>query len=225
MSFSVVNQTLSSLKTCQSDISTGIDIVTEVALDLAETGGNEEDLKKLEQIIFDCARIDRKISQFTQAVEGLTTQVRHEQPEMMSELKGLVQEKFAGLQATARDSDLHKHKKVVEFKQNLRKANFPVSEGTEEELDEDIAVTQSQMNPTCPITQVEMVNPVKNKKCNHYYDQEAAINMIKTKQNQKKKFRCPVVGCGNADVKQPDLVPDAAMKRFIQNRKKHGGRS
>lgn len=34
-----------------------------------------------------------------------------------------------------------------------------------------------------------MVNPVKNKKCNHYYDQEAVLEMIKAKHKNKKKFR------------------------------------
>lgn len=34
-----------------------------------------------------------------------------------------------------------------------------------------------------------MVNPVKNKKCHHYYDQEAVLEMIKGKHKYKKKFR------------------------------------
>lgn len=135
-----------------------------------------------------------------------------------------------------------------------------------EELDDDIAVTQSQVNFTCPLTQVdhssllmgyftlqqfmlshwilfliflhlyiisdnnildslsakhgkppwfdvlsaklcfwslfpyithhcvfvfkvEMVNPVKNKKCNHHYDEGAILGLIKTRQSQKKKCR------------------------------------
>lgn len=40
-----------------------------------------------------------------------------------------------------------------------------------------------------PLFKVEMVNPVKNKKCNHHYDEAAIINLIKTKQSQKKKCR------------------------------------
>lgn len=88
-----------------------------------------------------------------------------------------------------------------------------------EELDEDIAVTQSQVNFSCPLTQVnhsgcldaisigklcyskqpaccvlsafkvEMVNPMKNKKCSHHYDEEAILSLIKTKHSQKKKCR------------------------------------
>lgn len=93
-----------------------------------------------------------------------------------------------------------------------------------EEVDEDIAVTQSQTNFICPLTQVhqlfpliflpskhfssskvlclclithrcptifkvEMVNPMKNKKCNHHYDEKAILDLIKTKGSQKKRCR------------------------------------
>lgn len=39
MSLSAVHGTLSSLKSCQADIGTGMDIVTDVAVDLAEAQG------------------------------------------------------------------------------------------------------------------------------------------------------------------------------------------
>lgn len=39
MSLSAVHGTLSSLKSCQVDIGTGMDIVTDVAMDLAEAQG------------------------------------------------------------------------------------------------------------------------------------------------------------------------------------------
>ncbi|KAG9339380.1 hypothetical protein JZ751_023773 [Albula glossodonta] len=58
-----------------------------------------------------------------------------------------------------------------------------------EDLDEDIQVTQSQQNFICPLTQVEMVNPVKNKKCNHRYDHDAVLAMIRNRHSQEKKFR------------------------------------
>uniref|UniRef100_A0A3B4XSR3 E3 SUMO-protein ligase NSE2 n=1 Tax=Seriola lalandi dorsalis TaxID=1841481 RepID=A0A3B4XSR3_SERLL len=135
MSLSAVHGTLTSLKSCQADIGTGMDIVTDVAMDLAESAENLE------------------------------------------------------------------------------------------ELDEDIAVTLSQVNFTCPLTQVEMVNPVKNKKCNHHYDEGAILGLIKTRQSQKKKCRCPVVGCGNADVRESDLIPDQMLRRKIQSQKRNNNRT
>uniref|UniRef100_H2SNG2 E3 SUMO-protein ligase NSE2 n=1 Tax=Takifugu rubripes TaxID=31033 RepID=H2SNG2_TAKRU len=137
MSLSSVHGTLSSLKTCQTDIGTGMDTITDVALDLVETQGNSHVLSNLESM-----------------------------------------------------------------------------------MDDEITVTQTQVNLTCPLT--KMVNPVKNKKCSHNYDQEAILSLITNKQKQKKTCCCPVVGCANSDVRQMDLVPDQVLRRMIQSQKRQG---
>ncbi|XP_010891061.1 E3 SUMO-protein ligase NSE2 isoform X1 [Esox lucius] len=221
MSLSTVHTTLSSLKTCQADIGTGMDIVTDVALDLAETAGaeNEAGLEKLELMMLDCAKLDREINCFVGVVECVTAE---NQPETMFNLKSLVKDKFTEIQSRLSDEELQNHNKLVSFKESVRNALKTVNSGTtantEEELDEDIAVTQSDVNFTCPLTQVDMVNPMKNKKCNHHYDQDAILEMIRNRLSQKKKLRCPVVGCDNTDVKQGDLVLDQMMKRQIQRK-------
>ncbi|KAK6490710.1 E3 SUMO-protein ligase NSE2 [Huso huso] len=230
VSFSAVNSSLSSLKMCQTYISTGMEIVTNVALDLTETEGDLDDVNTLEQMMLEYAAIDREVNHFIQAVEQVTHQIRHEDPEKISELKALVQEKFNGLQNTAQDSDLRRNEKYIQFKENLQEARkqggLQSPEGNEKEneneMDDDIAVTQSQRNTICPITQLEMVSPMKNKKCNHSYDEQAILGLIKSRHNQRKKARCPVVGCDNADIKQSDLVPDTTLKRAIEGRKKQG---
>ena len=33
---------------------------------------------------------------------------------------------------------------------------------------------------------------------------------------------CPVVGCGNTDVKEADLIPDQVLRRKIQTQKRQG---
>lgn len=229
MSLSLVQPALSTLKTCQVDIGTGMDIVSDVALDLVEAQGTDDSpsLRKLEQMMLECAALDREINCFVESVEQTTSHVRREPPQAMFSLLNSVKNRFAELKD--RDSDIQRHSKVVAFRDNIRKSLAQVNQSAaahvEEELDEDIAVTQSQTNFTCPLTQVEMVNPVRNKKCQHYYDQEAALTMIKSRHNNKKKFRCPVVGCSNSDVKQSDLELDLVMKRLIQTNKRQSGKS
>lgn len=110
---------------------------------------------------------------------------------------------------------------------------FSANQNTAEnadDLDAEITVTQSQVNLSCPLTQVRlsspahhlksltgwtesepwfegsyksysfhssplsvfqvvMVNPVKNKKCNHNYDEEAILSLIETRVKQKKTCR------------------------------------
>uniref|UniRef100_A0AAZ3SLP5 E3 SUMO-protein ligase NSE2 n=1 Tax=Oncorhynchus tshawytscha TaxID=74940 RepID=A0AAZ3SLP5_ONCTS len=205
MSLSAVHSTLSSLKTCQTDIGTGWTLL--VAL-----------LKKLEVMMLECAKLDQEINCFVEVVNCVTAEVN----EAMFRLKSLVKEKFTERHDSLSEGELQNHVKLVSFKENVRNAlktvNPEAAENMEEELDEDVAVTQSEVNFTCPLTQVEMVDPMKNKKCNHHYDRDAIMGMIKARQNQKKKLRCPVVGCGNTDVKQGDLILDQIMKRQILKR-------
>lgn len=229
MSLSAVHGTLSSLKSCQADIGTGMDIVTDVAMDLAEAQGEEVNpgIKEMEAMILECAKLDREINYFVDVVQQVTAEVTAQQPEAMFSLSAKVKEQFTERVARLSDADLHSHQKVVAFKESMKNASKQANQESEEnmeELDEDIAVTQSQVNFTCPLTQVEMVNPVKNKKCNHHYDEGAIMGLINTRLSQKKKCRCPVVGCGNTDVKQSDLIPDQMLRRKIQSQRRQNNR-
>ncbi|XP_073703254.1 E3 SUMO-protein ligase NSE2 [Garra rufa] len=230
MSLSSVQSTLSTLKSCQTDIEACMDMVSDVALGIVEAQGmdNSQALKKLEEMIMECSRLDREINCFVESVDEMTAQVRNEPPEAMVHLRNSVKEHFTELMAGVTDAELQRHSKVISFKDNVRKYAMHAGQTAaenQEELDEDIAVTQSQTNFTCPLTQVEMVNPVKNKKCNHYYDREAILEMIKARHKNKKKFRCPKVGCGNTDVQESDLELDLVMKRMIQNHKRQTGKT
>ncbi|XP_023777270.1 E3 SUMO-protein ligase NSE2 isoform X3 [Cyanistes caeruleus] len=91
---------------------------------------------------------------------------------------------------------------------------------TIEQIDEDIAVTRSQINFICPITQMTMKRPVRNKVCGHSYEEDAILEMIQTQKQKKKKVRCPNMGCSYVDVKGSDLVPDEALKRMIDSQNK-----
>ncbi|XP_071325007.1 E3 SUMO-protein ligase NSE2 [Trachinotus anak] len=230
MSLSAVHGTLSSLKSCQADIGTGMDIVTDVAMDLAEAQDEEvhPGIEEMEAMILECAKLDREINYFVDVVQQVTAEATTQQPEAMFSLSAKVKEQFTERTAALADADLHRHQKVVAFKDSIKNSFNQVSQESAEnieELDEDIAVTQSQDNFICPLTQVEMVNPVKNKKCNHHYDEAAILGLIKTRQSQKKKCRCPVVGCGNSDVTESDLIPDQMLRRKIQNQKRHNSRT
>ncbi|XP_052360599.1 E3 SUMO-protein ligase NSE2-like [Oncorhynchus keta] len=204
MSLSAVHSTLSSLKTCQTDIGTGMDIVTDVALDVAETAGTENDavLKKLEVMMLECAKLDQEINCFVEVVNCVTAEVRNQEPEAMFRLKSLVKEKFTETHGSLSEGELQNHVKLVSFKENVRNAlktvNPEAAENMEEEMDEDVAVTQSEVNFTCPLTQVKTLDSLAY--------------------SFSPSHSCPVVGCGNTDVKQGDLILDQIMKRQIQKR-------
>ncbi|XP_067888535.1 E3 SUMO-protein ligase NSE2 isoform X2 [Heterodontus francisci] len=227
ISFNSVDSAVSSLKTCHVSINTGIEVTTDVALALTEHEGAVEEISNMEKLMLDYVSMDRELEQFIQAVGDVTHQIKQERPERMPDLKALVDKRFNELNNLNKDEDLIKNDKYICFKGQLKEMKKQVGAESQNEstsaneIDEDIAVTQSQRNFICPITQREMECPVKNKVCGHSYEEEAIIKIIQNKHKQKKKARCPVVGCDNGDMNQCDLSADTTLRRAIENHKKH----
>ncbi|XP_075599451.1 E3 SUMO-protein ligase NSE2 isoform X1 [Balearica regulorum gibbericeps] len=238
ISFNGVDSSLSSLKNCQSYINTGMDIATHVALDLVESFNDAEDVNSMENVMLEYAAMDRELNHYMRAIEETVNQgkrtwailfllqIKREKPENIPDLKSLVKEKFTALESKNSDSDLQKNEKYLYFKDQLKEMRKQFCHKSDndneaiEQIDEDIAVTQSQMNFICPITQMEMKRPVRNKVCGHTYEEDAILKIIQTRKQQKKKVRCPKIGCSHADVKGSDLVPDEALKRAIDSQNK-----
>lgn len=82
--------------------------------------------------------------------------------------------------------------------------------------DEEIQMTQADVNLKCPITGAILIDPVKSSTCNHTYGSIAVQNWLK----QKKV--CPVAGC-NRPLAKADLEVDRKMVRLLgrEAKKKH----
>uniref|UniRef100_A0A8D0HMI2 E3 SUMO-protein ligase NSE2 n=1 Tax=Sphenodon punctatus TaxID=8508 RepID=A0A8D0HMI2_SPHPU len=208
--FNIIESSLSSLKSCQSYINVGMDLATNVALDLVETvrevGGEPV--------------MDRATK--AKGVKGI-----QEIKEDKNGIETFRFKKLVALESRNSESELLRNEKFVHFKEQLQKMktqfglqSVPDENEALEQLDEDIAVTQSQVNFICPITQADMKKPVRNKTCGHTYEEEAILKLIQHKEKRQKKACCPKVGCNNLDVKRSDLVPDEALKRAIESQNK-----
>ncbi|KGL73718.1 E3 SUMO-protein ligase NSE2, partial [Tinamus guttatus] len=226
ISFSGVDSSLSSLRNCQSYINTGMDIATRVALDLVESFNDVEEVDGVEKVMLEYAAMDRELNHYMTAIEETVHQIKRDKPENIPDLQYLVKEKFTALESKNSDSDLQANEKYTYFKDQLKEMRkqfrLQSGDGNEsiEQIDEDIAVTQSQVNFICPITQMEMKKPVRNKVCGHTYEEEAILKIIQTRNQQKKKVCCPKIGCSHADVKKSNLVPDEALKRAIDSQRR-----
>ncbi|NWV60884.1 NSE2 ligase, partial [Malurus elegans] len=221
ISFNTAESALSSLKNCQSFINSGMDMATQVALDLVESFNDEEDVKKMENVMLEYAKMDRELNHHIKAFEETINQVKREKPENLPDLEMLAQEKFLELESRNSESDLQRNEKYIYFQDQLKEMKKQYrGNDTIELIDEDIAVTRSQMNFICPITQMKMKKPVRNKVCGHSYEEEAILEIIQTQKQKKKKVRCPKMGCSHVDVQGSDLVPDEALKRMIDSQNK-----
>ncbi|XP_055287877.1 E3 SUMO-protein ligase NSE2 isoform X4 [Moschus berezovskii] len=200
----------------------------------------------MDKAMFEFAMMDRELNHYLEAVQstinhkpdltllapaitGTThkaVKVKEERSEKIPDLKLLVEKKFLALQNKNSDADLQNNEKFVQFKQQLKelKKQYGLQSDREsdstEGVDEDMIVTQSQTNFICPITQMEMKKPVKNKVCGHTYDEEAVVRMIESKHKRKKKACCPKIGCSQIDMKMSDLIQDEALRRAIESHNK-----
>ncbi|KAM4026993.1 E3 SUMO-protein ligase NSE2 isoform 1-T2 [Anomaloglossus baeobatrachus] len=223
LSTSIVENSLSSLKNCQAYIDTGMDIATGVALDLLQTGCEAAEVDGMESVMLEYATLNRDLNQYISAVEETLRKVKRHPPEEVPDLRQLVQTTYEAHQKKNTDEALRNNDKFIQFEDQLRdlkKQMGITQEETFEDDDEEIAVTQSFANFTCPITQMEMENPVKNKVCGHTYEKDAIVRMIESRHKNSKKARCPKIGCAMSDLQISDLVPDSALRRAIEIHKR-----
>ncbi|XP_066235583.1 E3 SUMO-protein ligase NSE2 isoform X3 [Saccopteryx leptura] len=179
----------------------------------------------MDKAMVEFAMMDRELNHYVKAVQSMINHVKEERPENIPDLKLLVEKTFLTLQNKNSDADFQNNEKFVQFKQQLRelKKQYGLQADREADgtgVDEDMIVTQSQTNFICPITQLEMKKPVKNKVCGHTYEEEAIVRMIESKHGRKKKACCPKIGCSHTDVRLCDLIQDEALRRAIESHKK-----
>ncbi|XP_068937301.1 E3 SUMO-protein ligase NSE2 [Petaurus breviceps papuanus] len=222
-----VDNALSNLKNCEAYIVAGMQSVTNTALDLVVTQTDISDDYNMENLMSEYIEMDRDLSQYIIAVETTLNQVKDKDYlNLTPDLKALVEEKLVALKSSNTEEDLKKDDRLVQFRKQLRdvkkQCGLPVdpNDDDSEQIDEDMIVTQSQTNFICPITQLEMKKPVKNKVCGHTYEEEAIRRIIESKHKRKKKACCPKVGCSHTDVKLTDLVQDVVLRRAIENHRR-----
>ncbi|XP_014725661.1 PREDICTED: E3 SUMO-protein ligase NSE2-like isoform X3 [Sturnus vulgaris] len=74
ISFNAIDSALSSLKNCQSYINSGMDVATQVALDLVESFNDEEDINNMEKVMLEYAKMDRELNHYIKAFEETINQ-------------------------------------------------------------------------------------------------------------------------------------------------------
>nr|XP_030731640.1 E3 SUMO-protein ligase NSE2 isoform X4 [Globicephala melas] len=220
ISFSGVESALSSLKNFQSCISSGMDTAYSVALDLVETQTEVKE-ERPEKIPNLKSLVEKKFLALQKKNSDADLQNNEKFAQFKQQLKELKKQSVK-----PKEDGGHNDFDQIKDKDASRAGNGRdglqadrEADGTEG-VDEDMIVTQSQTNFICPITQLEMKKPVKNKVCGHTYEEEAIVRMIENKHKRKKKACCPKIGCSHTDVKMSDLIQDEVLRRAIESHKK-----
>ncbi|KAK7091441.1 E3 SUMO-protein ligase NSE2-like isoform X2 [Littorina saxatilis] len=221
-SFRGAEQSLHIMRQVKSYFNVGMDHVLEVAADMAEYGlgkGEEAQTQKLRKMMLSYVQMERDIDIFMNAAGD----VMGEECEEEGGLQRMLQEQVRDMSKGQRDADLKKHEKYTELEQKIWDSQNPdvapsslvISSPV---MEEDVEMTQEQVNTRCPYTGQEMVDPVRNVICKHAYDKTGITHYV-TKRG--KKAVCPVAGCKNSKpIVVKDLEDHKEMRRYIQSKKK-----
>lgn len=82
------------------------------------------------------------------------------------------------------------------------------------EEDDDIAIARATISTKCPLTLAEFKNPVSSKKCQHSFESDAIMEMIRNSATRG-SVQCPVPGCKEV-LGKSDLHVDQVLLRQIK---------
>lgn len=208
------------MRQVKSYFNVGMENVLEVASDMAEYGkGEDSHVKKLRNIMLNYVKMEHDLDQFMEA----TKKVLDEDPESeeAGSLERLLDDKIEEQAQGGNDAGLKQHEKYVELEQKIWDSQHPDAApcgmtANAPLVEEDIEMTQENMNTKCPYTLQEMVDPIRNKICKHNYDKSGIHEYIK---RRGRKATCPVIGCANKKaIVAGDLEPNQDMRRYIQRK-------
>jgi len=210
----------------------GKDLTAQLAEDIAEEMADDPSLQELldathEQMLA-WAQYEITISDLKSAVAKVQEMASNDEVSFSTDLEAVLNPEFERIAGQKKDAVTLK--KTDTWKEYIAKVNEIVNpEGLGrnnkdddenddgDDSDEEMLVTQAELNPNCPITRKPFVKPMKNKKCNHTYDQEG-IDMLLA---QRPSFKCPVPACCNKDpVFERDLEVDRRMMRILKAKQK-----
>ncbi|XP_055997156.1 E3 SUMO-protein ligase NSE2-like [Ostrea edulis] len=217
--FAVIEQAKKSLKTVQEYIKVGMETTLDVAQDFADSKiESEKEVDILKSVMKDYVQMERDLEDFMHSVEDVTKQAA--QCEETVDLEDEVEKKLEAYRSKSQKVPLENHHKFVDLEEKITDILEPDRRvGAVPQTytgDEEMVLTQSDINTRCPYTGKDMVNPVTNKHCEHNYDREGILHYIKTKKNRAK---CPVAGCMNENpIQKDDLVENKELRRYIERK-------
>uniref|UniRef100_A0A0B6ZR91 E3 SUMO-protein ligase NSE2 n=1 Tax=Arion vulgaris TaxID=1028688 RepID=A0A0B6ZR91_9EUPU len=198
-------------------VNVGMDNTIDVAQNIAEYCKGDGKLKQaVKDIMRDFSEMEKDIQQYARALTIVKNAGRNSDEKL--ELLTLFKDELRQIQAGDKQS-FENHPKYIELEERLSDRDL------EEQLDslratlggtmddEDVAMTSVEINIKCPFTGQVMVNPVRNKICNHVYDKDGITAYINSR---RAKAKCPVGGCENKDpITKENLEDHKDMKKYI----------
>ncbi|XP_078460673.1 E3 SUMO-protein ligase NSE2 [Lampetra fluviatilis] len=196
----------------------GVERAVAVALDMAKLGGDEAIIEQIQNTLCQLLTVDKHLHSFLSAVNDAKQQHEQATSDPAEDLSKLLAARMETTDSTFEPRQdqrfLNFQRHIADFKQQVE------GNGAEGEMQEDVVFSQAQQTLTCPLTTVMMRRPMRNKKCQHSYEESAIKAFINKQRKKKRPIKCPVVGCDNVDIHEEDLEFDPVLFCEIESRRR-----
>ncbi|XP_066929847.1 E3 SUMO-protein ligase NSE2-like [Clytia hemisphaerica] len=208
-------------------IKSGFKLTTEAADDLEK---GDENVRELRDLMIQYASMEHDMKNYLKAAAEaklVFEDSMNGDPDGENEVdfEVIFADKLQTVSTKNSKDDFSKHKSVKAFDETVMEHHFggsqnesesgehgSVANGDNDDDDDEIEMTQDDSQRfICPLTKIEMVDPVKNI-CGHNYSRVAIETHIKNNKNRVQGIRCPVAGC--AHMVSRDTLEDNAVLAY-----------
>nr|XP_002126230.1 E3 SUMO-protein ligase NSE2 [Ciona intestinalis] len=203
-------------------VQTGKTEVIEVGIELLENKIENSGMDKLQECIGGLIRAEQRVKAFTHSVDSLKSRWQNgELEDSMDIVEELEADFKRETEKVTNDPSLWDHEFMTSFIEQMKTidAGFEFNTGVKPRGDDDVMQMAGEATTTCPITQCQMADPVKDKICGHSFEKQAILAHIAQCQKRKRPAKCPSTGCTNI-IDRNNLESNVALKQLIQRRVK-----
>ncbi|XP_018562173.1 E3 SUMO-protein ligase NSE2-like [Anoplophora glabripennis] len=207
------------LDRCVESLKTWKDLIAEYI----DEDDSVAEINKLKETTESYCDISRKFKSSLRAIEKTEEQLGNESEECTRNVKELFEENLKQEEETTEeytDSDIWQNvfkgmSDVMEVKSKRKKLN----DSEFEELGDSLFCSNVFTPPIDPISKVIIRDPVRSRKCKHVYERAMITDYIK---QQKRKAKCPYVGCSSKQLLMSDITEDSELQsqitQYMENR-------
>uniref|UniRef100_UPI00358DEB8C E3 SUMO-protein ligase NSE2 isoform X1 n=2 Tax=Myxine glutinosa TaxID=7769 RepID=UPI00358DEB8C len=205
---------LDSLRLCQRDSENVIETLTSVTLDFIDYNVDPSRIKQMESAMLTQALVSSRVERYIEALEMVKNDILQEQEQFNPASR--FNEYLRDVESLS-EEDMKSHPIYLKYMGQLQTMREEVGVySAKDGNNEGFTILTNQRAFICPITQVTIKQPVKNRKCGHNYEESAVREMIRLKHRDNKRVRCPHVGCEHEDMHDSDLEPDRVLQHLIE---------
>ncbi|XP_028406066.1 E3 SUMO-protein ligase NSE2-like [Dendronephthya gigantea] len=216
--YNPVDNAVGKLSRMQEYLDVGYSTTLEIALDIEEcneSGKTTAEIEQLKDITLEYVKMEKELKQWLQAAETTKTAFQEEHRNAKAgnvpSIEEIFMNKLNETEENSMNESIQEHPNIKEFvKQvwNVHHSGQPLPTDQNATIDSDIMIAQaSEESVICPLTQKQMVEPVRSKKCHHSFEKAAILHHIRVRQN---RVRCPVGGCAHY-VTEADIEPNSSL--------------